>query len=686
MLTSLGLNSCHSLFLLCVLVASLLPRAFSHADPDRGLAKRQVSTPPPLVVFQVQDPIIIPTTNGNQSGCVETQLLMDHEFAFSYGKPFIGNYVPPACDFNRVIMNFTVTSKGRQFDRLGLMYLGDIEVFRTSTAEPTSNGIVWTYIKEMDQYEPLWKTEQKIIFDLGNLIDSTYTAPFDTLLTATFFTVRNTKPAADQILPISARRSAENGPSAFSLPDEIASVAYRIPQNTERAVVTLSACGQATEEFWYTNVPSSEVNTFADQVGLLYGYSPYREVELLIDGQIAGAFVPPTVIFTGGIVPGLWRPLVGLDAFDLTETEIDVTPWLPLLCDGASHTFEIRVAGLDDNGNGKASLSDSVGPSWIVTGKIFLFLGPQGSVTSGTPPGIDAGQPEISIISQLTTNSTGANETLEYAMSYDRLISVSSTIKTSNGTTFPAFWKQNFRFTNTNNISSQGFAQSTNQVTKGIDSSSSGYTNDYELHLTVNSTFSTTPPNTISIYGTVSRDVITFAHVGPSIFPSPLQQFAPGPPNPRNLYLYARPGRPDPYPLIIPPTFPIFKGRYQWAGQAGGASYFSSPNQSTSTGDTSQVFQLKGLQSRDGTDGGTELYETWVAARNGSVAIQSEALLGKAIRAQGAGNALGREGAGAGAAVQAQVARTSVREILGRGPGEARRSLVGTGGERLVSD
>ncbi|KAI4111289.1 MAG: hypothetical protein LQ339_000750 [Xanthoria mediterranea] len=584
-------------------------------------------------------------------------------------------------------MNFTVTSKGRQFDRLGLMYLGDIEVFRTSTAEPTSNGIVWTYIKEMDQYETLWKTEQKIIFDLGNLIDSTYTAPFDTLLTATFFTVRNTKPAADQILPISARRSADNGPSAFSLPDEIASVAYRIPQNTERAVVTLSACGQATEEFWYTNVPNSEVDTFADQVGLLYGYSPYREVELLIDGQIAGAFVPPTVIFTGGIVPGLWRPLVGLDAFDLTETEIDVTPWLPLLCDGASHTFEIRVAGLNDNGNGKASLSDSVGPSWIVTGKIFLFLGPQGSVTSGTPPGIDAGQPEISIISQLTTNSTGANETLEYAISYDRLISVSSTIKTSNGTTFPAFWKQNFRFTNTNNISSQGFAQSTNQVTKGIDVSSSGYTNDYELHLTVNSTFSTTTPNTISIYGNVFRDVTTLAQTGPSIFPSPLQQFAPGPPNPRNIYLARPAGRANPYPLLIPPSLPKFQGRYQRAAQAGGASYLGSPNGSTSTGATTQVYHLKGLQRRDGTDGGgTELYETWVAARNASVAIQSEALLGKAIRAQGAGGALGREGAGASAAVQAQVARTSVREILGRGPGEARRSLVGTGGQGVEEE
>jgi len=31
-----------------------------------------------------------------------------------------------------------VISVGRQFDRLGTVYLGDVEVFRTSVAEPTA--------------------------------------------------------------------------------------------------------------------------------------------------------------------------------------------------------------------------------------------------------------------------------------------------------------------------------------------------------------------------------------------------------------------------------------------------------------------------------------------------------------------------------------------------------------------
>lgn len=52
-----------------------------------------------------------------------------------------GTYDPPNCVFDTVRINFTVTSRGRQFDRLAFMYLGDMEVFRTSTAEPTAKGM-----------------------------------------------------------------------------------------------------------------------------------------------------------------------------------------------------------------------------------------------------------------------------------------------------------------------------------------------------------------------------------------------------------------------------------------------------------------------------------------------------------------------------------------------------------------
>ncbi|KAL8704861.1 MAG: hypothetical protein Q9225_008059, partial [Loekoesia sp. 1 TL-2023] len=564
---------------------------------------------------------------------------MDHVFAFSYGNPFIGTlkpslewfcnltvsgtYIPPPCSFNRVTINFTVTSKGTQFDRLGLMYLGDIEVFRTSTAEPTTNGIVWTYIKEMDQYNALWKTNQKIIFDLGNLIDSTYTGTFNTILTATFSTIPTLRAVADQILPISARRSGENGASAFSVPGNNASVAYQIPQNAERAVVSLSACGQATEEFWYTNVFNTEVDTFVDEIGTLSGYSPFREVQLLIDGQLAGVSWPFPIIFTGGIVPGLWRPIVGIDAFDLREHEIDVTPWLPILCDGASHTFEIRVAGINDDGRNGASLSDTVGYNWIVTGKIFLFLGPEGSITSGTSPRIDTSPPKLQINSKVTTNSTGANETLTSNTSASRSITITSEIKTSNGTTFPASWTQQLTYTNLNILSVQGFTQYTKQLTTGTDRSSSGYENIYSYPLSINTTFFTSN-NTIGITATLFRS-LNFEVRGQSIFPSGTQSFN----HTSSPAFFALPGHASLVPYTSSPL-PYLAGARITTTQSGSGSYLSARDGSYSFGDTGQEFTFEGVQ-RDPAGTNIELYKRSARAVNASVVGDVEYFVGRRV-------------------------------------------------------
>ena len=41
------------------------------------------------------------------------------------------------------------------------------------------------------------------------------------------------------------------------------------------------------------------------------------EVQLLIDGHLAGVYWPFSIIFTGGIVPGLWRPVRHLSGLSL---------------------------------------------------------------------------------------------------------------------------------------------------------------------------------------------------------------------------------------------------------------------------------------------------------------------------------------------------------------------------------
>ncbi|KAF2759456.1 hypothetical protein EJ05DRAFT_437066 [Pseudovirgaria hyperparasitica] len=450
----------------------------------------RASTPAAAILecFQVSPPVETPVD------ALCTQVLMVHSFANSYGNPFLGDYVPPLCDFNRVTFNFTVTSAGRQFDRLGLMYLNDTEIWRLSTAEPTSTGIEWTYLKDMSHVLALFKEPQRIIFDLGNLINDVYTAPFNTTLTAMFFKESSPLQAADLIIPVSARQGAVDKPSAFIVPDAVATNDLMLPQNVRRAVFSISACGQAAEEFWWSNVLSSDTATFNGTT--LNGYSPFREVQLLIDGIIAGITWPFPVIFTGGVVPGLWRPIVGIDAFDLIEDGIDITPFLPLLCDGGKHRFEIRVAGISDDGKGNARLTETVASNWVVTGKIFIWSDEDGYVTSGTGPIIQSPPALIALASKVGQATNGTNSTLDYHVNVDRSLDISATIQTSSGT-YGATWSQRVTYSNVGNFSNSGNDQLNMQKTNGMAASNierlSPYSSSFSYPIMVASRYMSFP-------------------------------------------------------------------------------------------------------------------------------------------------------------------------------------------------
>lgn len=74
--------------------------------------------------FEVHQPVLTPlgaTLDDGQSthdsSSVEDScsvVLMDYVFAYSYNEPYISTYTPPSCEFNRVVLNYTVVSEGRQ--------------------------------------------------------------------------------------------------------------------------------------------------------------------------------------------------------------------------------------------------------------------------------------------------------------------------------------------------------------------------------------------------------------------------------------------------------------------------------------------------------------------------------------------------------------------------------------------
>ena len=99
--------------------------------------------------------------------------------------------------------------------------------------------------------------DQKIIFDLGNSISSTNTASYHVILSATYFMGPQTNAPADLILPISKRLANKNLPSLFSFPSENASDSILLPMNIRKAVLTIAATGQDTEE---VSIVSTESN------------------------------------------------------------------------------------------------------------------------------------------------------------------------------------------------------------------------------------------------------------------------------------------------------------------------------------------------------------------------------------------------------------------------------------------
>jgi hypothetical protein len=485
------------------------------------------------------------------------------------------------------------------------MFFDDIEIFRSSTAEPTREGIMWSYAKDMSSYLALFKQPQKIIFDLGNLVDDTYTGSWHTTLTATYFTAEDLLEPADIIVPVSARRSPVNRPSHFTVPESSAVDALKIPPNSRKAVFSISACGQAAEEFWWSNVLTSDTTVFGDDTAL-YGHSPFRELQLLIDGQLAGVAWPFPVIFTGGVVPGFWRPIVGIDAFDLIEDEIDITPFLPMLVDGRDHTFEIRVLGITDDGNGYGELSQSIESNWVVTGKLFIWLDTNTSIVAGSAPSIHTPKLSINIFSQTAEGINGTPNSLEYMIQVSRLIHISSTLQTSKGSE-RVVWTQNLAFSNHGTLKNKGNDQDVQQLTSGHSTSSSlNYSKTFSYPLWVASSYRKLSGDSLAIDATIRRGK-TVEQIGRLAFH-----------NDR---------------IITAPQYEILRGTKITNSQNGTASYTSSPAQRKSYGwgSTEQHYLLSGIEDNAGTmiQHDKLLYLRDILAVNGSIIFDREGSRGQ---------------------------------------------------------
>ncbi|KAH9443464.1 hypothetical protein Pst134EA_032654 [Puccinia striiformis f. sp. tritici] len=332
-----------------------------HGTSKQLHARQAVHRPNPLHNFEVRQPPSVPKIKPCEV------VILEHTFITSWGKPANTSCSPPrgcgrAGSWASVIFNLTATSVGTQYDRLGMLYLNDIEVWRTSTAEPTKEGIIWTYT-------PLLSRPATFSLDIGNTVDPLLdlTGNFEVTLSAKFYPPTPEFPAskkADRI--INMGRGTGNNMTSF----------LSFPRNVATAYLDLFPSGSGKEEFWYTNVPDA----YAPQLdpantGAATGKGSHREVQVWIDNFLAGVAYPFPVIYTGGMLLTWWRPIAAIGAFDAPTYTIDISPFVPLLSDSKPHNFTIFVEGQGEKG--------SINQEWLFSASVFISLDPTGVRTTG---------------------------------------------------------------------------------------------------------------------------------------------------------------------------------------------------------------------------------------------------------------------------------------------------------------
>nr|XP_043611263.1 peptide-N4-(N-acetyl-beta-glucosaminyl)asparagine amidase A [Erigeron canadensis] len=348
-------------------------------------------TPPPQEYFQVTHSL--PTDNLVPSCTINS---LTHSFENTYNTPPVTvPYTPPptSCLWSHAVLNFHVEIAGEQYDRIAGVWMNGVEILRTSTAQPTENGIFWNVRKDVSKYTSILSEDDVTLsVMLENIVNDEFTGIYHVNVTFEFYDmnrngnynnnnnaglfplsmvtkrnkmkeisnlknrkvlysvendynnlINNLNKPADLIVPVSLANGEEEG-YWFRIQNEsdVMETDIGIDKRTYKAVLEVYVSFHGNDEFWYMNPSDSYVEVNNLDTGRAHG--AYREVLVTIDGQLVGGVVPFPVIFTGGINPLFWEPVVSIGAFDLPSYDIDITPFLGLLLDGKKHSIGLQVA------------------------------------------------------------------------------------------------------------------------------------------------------------------------------------------------------------------------------------------------------------------------------------------------------------------------------------------------------
>ena len=246
-----------------------------------------------------------------------------------------------------LVCDISVT-KGIQFDRTARMTIGNTVVYIGTTAEPNPNlGPSWHIERDLTEYSNLLMTAQTGEINIGNLVNSQYTGIIYASAYLLFYPYtqgsgEQAPVVADLIYPLPGTPDGSytlpSTTSALAVTLTIPQKVQNVPTTVARAYLDVFAQSQYQDEFWYSNVPDS----LAQELNQ-YGGTAFREVEVTIDGQVAGFAPVYPWIFTGGIDPYLWAPIPGVQTLNFVPYRVDLSPFAVPLSDGNAHTISLNV-------------------------------------------------------------------------------------------------------------------------------------------------------------------------------------------------------------------------------------------------------------------------------------------------------------------------------------------------------
>jgi hypothetical protein len=353
-------------------------------------------------------------TRPSTTPCV-VQLFSDASFYDFNVENF--TYTPPsACPgpWAKVILEADINlNAGIQYDRTANFWLGPVNIYFGTTAEPSNIGPSWHVENDLTDYSSIFYTAQAGQADIGNTLCCGLTSTIYASASLEFYPLAKGQTApvsAKVVLPLSAGPSG--GTVALNSTTSTLSGTFSMPTNVESAYLDVYAQSQSDDEFWYTCVPNDVATELESCTN-----TAFRETEITIDGQPAGVAPVFPWIYTGGIDPLLWIPIPGVQTLNFTPYRVNLTPFAGLLSNGQQHTVSLSVYNADNYFSATASL--------------LLYLDSGSTQTTGAITQNTLAGPTPVVTEKLNVQPTYIRGTVD--VSSNRNFTISGYVNTSKG-------------------------------------------------------------------------------------------------------------------------------------------------------------------------------------------------------------------------------------------------------------